>query len=78
MLLVSGGWTGSNYLDTTEIFDPSLGSWRAGAALPSTRRDLRATTLDNRVLIFGISILLTFTFNDVYVYVKRHNIYRWL
>merc|ERR1712110_738244 len=52
MLLVSGGADG-NYLDSTEIFDPSLGSWRAGAALPSPRMGLRATNIDNRVLLFG-------------------------
>ena len=61
MFLVSGGYDESdNFLDSTEIFDPSLGSWRAGAALPSPVYDLRATNLDNRVLLFGNDILLTF------------------
>ncbi len=59
MLLVSGGYDGS-YLDSTEIFDPSLRSWRAGAALPSPMSGLRATNIDNRVLLFGNDILLTF------------------
>ena len=53
MLLVSGGDDGSYYLDSTEIFDPSLGSWRAGAALPSPVYGLKATNIDNRVLLFG-------------------------
>ena len=53
ILLVTGGGGG------TEIFDPSLGSWREGAALPSTRFSLKATNIDNRVLLFGIDILLT-------------------
>ena len=62
MLLVSGGYdepsnTNRNRLDATEIFDPSLGSWRAGAALPSRRNGLRAANIDNRVLLFG---------NDIY------------
>ena len=58
MFLVSGGY-GDDWLDSTEIFDPSLGSWRAGAALPSSREGLRVTTIDNRVLLFGNDILLT-------------------
>ena len=64
MFLVSGGSDGSDYLDSTEIFDPSLGSWRAGAALPSPRSDLRATNIDNRVLLFSYDILLTFYIGD--------------
>ena len=56
MLLVSGGYDGSVNLDSTEIFDPSLGSWRAGAALPVPIYDLRATNIDNRVLLFGNDI----------------------
>ena len=63
ILLVSGGYTFSEdlvILDSTEIFDPSLGSWRAGAALPSPVWGLRATNIDNRVLLFGNDILLTF------------------
>ena len=62
ILFVSGGFThrSNNLLDSTEIFDPSLGSWKAGAALPSPRRKLQVTTIDNRVLLFGINILVAF------------------
>ena len=61
MFLVSGGHGyGSVRLDSTEVLDPSLGTWRAGAALPSSRDFLRATNIDNRVLFFGNDILLTF------------------
>ena len=63
MFLVSGGYY-SNDLDSTEIFDPSLRSWRAGAALPSPRSGLRATNIDNRVLLFGNDILLTIYIGD--------------
>ena len=56
MFLVSGGSYYESYLDSTEIFDPSLGSWRAGAALPSPVWGLRATNIDNRVLLFGNDI----------------------
>ena len=50
----------SDRLDSTETYDPSLGSWRAGAALPSPMEGPRAANIDNRVLIFGIKILLAF------------------
>ena len=55
MFLVSGGWTGSDYIESTEIFDPDTRSWKAGAALPSPITALRAITIDNRVLFFGIN-----------------------
>ena len=55
MFLVTGGYDGSmDQLDSTEIFDPDLGSWRAGAALPSPMVDHKAVNIDNRVLIFGM------------------------
>ena len=65
MFLVSGGRDGT-FLDSTEIFDPSLGSWRAGAALPSPVYGLRATSIDNRVLLFGNDFSLTFDKRDDY------------
>ena len=59
MFLVTGGFAGSDWwMDTTEIFDPDHESWRSGAALPSPRTYLRATTIDNRVLVFGINITI--------------------
>ena len=60
MFLVSGGYRDqiSDFTSTTEIYDPELGHWRAGAALPSHRNAPRAANIDGRVLIFGISILL--------------------
>ena len=46
MFLVSGGNDGDgSELDSSEIFDPSLGSWRAGAVLPSPRDSLRANLI---------------------------------
>ena len=44
--------------DTTEIFYPSVGSWKAGAALPSPQEYLRAVNIDNKILIFGIYIYI--------------------
>ena len=56
MFMVTGGWSGSVTVDSTEIFDPNHGSWRTGAALPSPRDVLRGANIANRVLIFGIDI----------------------
>ena len=61
ILLVSGGYDyNDERLDSTEIFDPTLESWRAGAALPRTMWGPKAANIDNRVLLFGINILLVF------------------
>lgn len=51
-LLVSGGSSESEYLDSTEILD---GEWRYGTPLPNPMAHLRATTIDNRVFLFGIN-----------------------
>ena len=54
MFLVTGGTDGSGArLDSTEIFDPDYGSWRAGAAMPSPLKYPRAAQIDNRVFMFG-------------------------
>ena len=55
MFLVSGGWSisGSGFTDSTEIFDPDVGSWRFGTALPSPMWDLKAASIENRILFFG-------------------------
>ena len=53
VFLVTGGWTGSDRLDTTEVYDPSVGSWTAGAKLPRPMTGLTAAYIENQVLIFG-------------------------
>ena len=55
MFLVIGGadenW---NTLESTEVYDPSVGSWVvAGAKLPRPMCCLRAIKIDDRVLMFG-------------------------
>ena len=55
--LVTGGLDGPTYLDSTELYDPSLGSWIvAGARLPSPRSGLRAANIDDRILVCGKNI----------------------
>ena len=64
MFLVTGGKGGSGFLDSTELYDPSVGSWVvAGAKLPRPMTSVKAINIDDRVLIFGIflSILNSYT-----------------
>ncbi len=54
MFLVTGGYGASHRLDSTETYDPMLGSWAAsGANLPRPMEGLRAANINDRVLIFG-------------------------
>ena len=55
VFLVTGG-SGDSYvgLDSTEVYDPSVGSWTVtGARLPRTMFGLTATNIEDRILIFG-------------------------
>ena len=57
MYLVIGGLIDSvpNMLDTTETFDPMVGSWATSdAKLPQPLEGMKAASINNRVLIFGI------------------------
>ena len=50
--MVTGGYSGSAYLDSTEIFSDN--TWRTVAGkLPEPMYALRVTTINNRVLSFG-------------------------
>ena len=50
MFLVTGGMGGSAYLDSTDTFDPLLGSWTASRAkLPRPMYGIRA----ENSLLFG-------------------------
>ena len=57
MYLVIGGLIDSvpNMLDTTETFDPMVGSWvTSDAKLPQPMQGMKAASINNRLLIFGI------------------------
>ena len=54
MFLVTGGYGISNYLDSTETFDPLVGSWtESRAKLPRPMDGLRAANIIDSVLMFG-------------------------
>ena len=64
VFLVTGGY-GSGYLDSTELYEPSVGGWViAGAKLPRPMISLKAINIDDRVLIFG-SLRLFYTWSLV-------------
>ena len=52
--MVTGGFSGSEYLDSTETLDSDASSWVTSTAkLPQPMDGLRAANIDDRVLIFG-------------------------
>ena len=52
--MVTGGWTGSSYTDSTEIFSDNV--WRTVAAkLPVPMDNMKVATINNRVQLFGNS-----------------------
>ena len=54
--MVTGGVMDSGYLDSTEIYDDN--DWKTVTGkLPSPMRFMRALTFENRVYIFGISVI---------------------
>ena len=55
VFLVTGGSGTNGYLASTELYDPSVGSWTTSGArlLPRPLSGLRATNVDDRVLVFG-------------------------
>ena len=56
MLLVTGGWSTTDRLDTTEMFRPDSDTeWQviSSARLSRPMYGVRVTTVDNRVLLFG-------------------------
>jgi Kelch motif len=55
-VLIAGGGTDNQYLDTAELFDPDTGSWTAIANMHSAKAGPRATLLrDGMVLVMGRS-----------------------
>ena len=61
VFLVTGGYDGGltsgglpSDLDSTELYDSSVGKWAmAGAKLKNRMAGMRATNIDDRILIFG-------------------------
>ena len=66
--MVTGGIDAWAYwgviLDSTEVFDPLLGSWvgsgHSGAKLPRPMTGLKAEVINDRLFFFGINIVKNF------------------
>ena len=57
VFLVTGGWDENFYnLDSTEVYNPNVGSWTVGTSLPKPLIQLSATNIEGRVFIFGKDI----------------------
>ena len=55
VLLVTGGWNDGE-LESTEVLETG-GTWRLTDPLPSARHGLKAAVLNNKIFVFGQSIL---------------------
>jgi len=78
VLLVTGGRDyREEFLASTEVYRPSAGEWREvpGGALPRVMEDVRVVTLNNRVLLFGEEIILTFIIFFIFI---RWHVHRWV
>merc|ERR1711879_381549 len=54
VLLVTGGYDGSDAFDSTEVYNPSVFSWTVKKArLPRAMAGLIAAYIEDKVLIFG-------------------------
>ena len=51
--LVSGGWTGSDELSSTELLVETASAWVYTGSLPSPRYAPRGANIDNKVLMTG-------------------------
>ena len=73
VLLVTGGnhYSGKyTPYDSTEVLENMVGTWRLTAPLPSARYGLSAASVENRILLFGESILfLQFPLNNQLIFI---------
>ena len=59
--MVSGGYNGST-LDSSEVFSYRDKDWTEGGKLPDRMYGVRAVTVNNRVLLFGMMNCHPFNF----------------
>ena len=77
MLLVTGGVLDGQALDSTEILTEGASHWIYSGPLPSPRRELRAATIGNKLLVTG-EILFDQYLSMCPVYVKLQCLYETL
>ena len=54
-MLVTGGWSGSDYLSSTELLVGTAPAWVFTGELPSPSDGLRGAYLDNEILMTGVN-----------------------
>ena len=54
VFLVTGGYHNGQVLDSTEILTEGASQWIYSAPLPSARKELRASTINNMLFVTGI------------------------
>ena len=58
-MLVTGGYDGNDYLDSTELLVPGSGSWRLAAGLlPRPMYSMGVATVDNTLYLTGRIVIL--------------------
>ena len=57
--MVTGGYDGNDYLDSTELLVPGSGSWRLAAGLlPRPMYSMGVATVDNTLYLTGRIVIL--------------------
>ena len=51
--IVTGGYTGSKYLSSTEVLTPGTSAWQQTGHLPSPRDDLAGVSIGGNFLVTG-------------------------
>ena len=57
MYLVTGGWSGSTWLSSTETLIKGGSSWTVVGELPRAVEGLRAVSIDNTIVVTGDIII---------------------
>ena len=58
VFLVTGGYHNGQVLNSTEILTEGASQWIYSAPLPSARKELRAATMNNKIIVTGIEMFL--------------------
>ena len=71
VLLVTGGWRGTEALSSTEVYVDGDSAWTQGPPLPIALTGIRGVSGNNEVLMIGTYIHKT-GIECVYVYIALH------
>ena len=71
-MLVTGGYDGNDYLDSTELMVPGSGSWRLAAGLLPRMESMRVATMDNNLYLTGDSNHLTLLTGHIITILQSH------